>query len=120
MEGMMTMKYAVFTVMTPEWDLRETASNLAQLGYDGVEWRVQAVPGEPPTGTSVSYWGYNRATVDLKRVMELAPEIRRISEEAGLEVCSLTSYLQVGQIEEVEQVMRAAQIVGSPRIRVNV
>jgi len=38
------MKYAAFTVMTPEWDLQETARNLAQLGYDGVEWRVQTLP----------------------------------------------------------------------------
>jgi sugar phosphate isomerase/epimerase len=114
------MKYGVFTVMTPEWDLAEVAQNLAQLGYDGVEWRVQAVPDEIPAGTQVSYWGYNKATVDLNRVVELAPEVKRISEEAGLEICSMTSYLQVGQLEEVERVMQAAQIVGSPRIRVNV
>jgi len=113
------MKYAAFTVMTPEWDLQETVHHLAQLGYDGVEWRVQTVPDEIPVGTPISYWGYNRATVDLKRVVELATEVRRISEEAGLEICSLTSYLQAGQAEEVEQVMQAAKIMGCPRIRVN-
>ena len=113
------MKYAAFTVMTPEWDLQEAAHNLAQLGYDGVEWRVQKVPDDIPEGTPITYWGYNRATVDLKHVVELAPEVRSISEEAGLEICSLTSYLQVTQAEEVEQVMRAAQIMGCPRIRVN-
>ena len=114
------MKYSVFTVMTPDWGLQETAHNLAQLGYDGVEWRVQAVPDEIPEGTPVSYWGYNRATVDVKRVVELASRVRSISEEAGLEICSLTSYLQVDQLEEVQGVMRAAQIMGCPRIRVNV
>ena len=114
------MKYGIFTVMTPEWDLQETACNLAQLGYDGVEWRVQAVPDEIPEGTPVSYWGYNRATVDLKRVVELASQVRSISEEAGLEICSLASYLQVDQLEEVQRVMHAAQIMGCPRIRVNV
>lgn len=114
------MKYAVFTVMTPEWDLQEAVHNLARLGYDGVEWRVQAVPDEIPEGTPISYWGYNRATVDLKRIVELAPEVKSISEEAGLEICSLTSYLQVGQAEEVERVMRAARIMGCPRMRVNV
>ena len=114
------MKYAVFTVMTPEWDLEEVARSLAQLGYDGVEWRVQTVPDEIPAGTPISYWGYNKATVDLKQVVELAPEVKRISEEAGLEICSLTTYLQVEQAEEVERMMQAAQMVGSPRIRVNV
>ncbi|MEA3345523.1 MAG: sugar phosphate isomerase/epimerase [Chloroflexota bacterium] len=114
------MKYAVFTVMVPEWDLEEAARNLAQLGYDGVEWRVQRVPDEIPEGTPISYWGYNRATVDLKRVVELAPQVKQISEEAGLEICSLTSYLQVAQAEEIERVMQAAQIMGCPRMRVNV
>lgn len=114
------MKYAAFTVMTPDWGLEEATRNLAQLGYDGVEWRVQVVPEEISAGTPVSYWGYNKATVDLKRVVELAPEVKRISEEAGLEVCSLTSYLQVSQAEEIERVMQAAQIIGCPRIRVQV
>jgi len=114
------MKYAVFTVMTPEWDLQETAHNLSQLGYDGVEWRVQVVPEAIPPGTPISYWGYNKATVDLNHVVELAPEIKQLCQEAGLEICSLTSYLQVSQTEEIEQVMQAAQIAGSPRIRVNV
>jgi len=114
------MKYAAFTVMTPDWGLEEAARNLAQLGYDGVEWRVQVVPEEIPAGTPVSYWGYNKATVDLKRVVELAPEVKRISEGAGLKICSLTSYLQVSQAEEIEKVMRAAQIMGCPRIRVQV
>jgi len=113
------MKYAAFTVMTLEWDLQEAAHNLAQLGYDGVEWRVQTMRDEVPAGTLISYWGYNRATVDLKRVVELAPEVKRVSEGPGLEICSLASYLQVSQAEEIERVMRAAQIMSCPRIRVN-
>jgi len=114
------MKYAVFTVMTPEWDPCQVAQNLCELGYDGVEWRVQTVPEDIPAGTPVSYWGYNKATVDIKQVVELAPEVQRISQQAGLEICSLTSYLEVGQTEGVERVMRAARMVGSPRVRVNV
>jgi sugar phosphate isomerase/epimerase len=114
-----TMRYGVFTVMTPEWGLQEVAENLAQLGYDGIEWRVQAVDREIPADAPVSYWGHNRATVDLAQVVDLAPELKRMTEHAGLLVCALTSYLQVAQVAEIEQVMRAAQIVGSPRIRVN-
>lgn len=34
------MKYGVFTVSMPEYDLEETAKILSELGYDGVEWRV--------------------------------------------------------------------------------
>ena len=35
------MKYAVFTVMIPDWDLAGTVQHLAALGYDGVNiWQV--------------------------------------------------------------------------------
>ena len=30
-----TRKYAVFTAMTPDWELAETAQQLVAVGYDG-------------------------------------------------------------------------------------
>jgi sugar phosphate isomerase/epimerase len=104
--------------MTPEWSLAEAASNLAELGYDGIEWRVQTLPRNLPQDAPFDYWGNNRSTVDLERVIELAPEIRRITEGAGLEFCSLATYLYAEQLDEIERVMRAAQIMGCPRMRV--
>ena len=54
------IKYSVFTVMTPEWTLPEAAQNLAALGYDGVEWRVETLPNDLPDDAPVSYWDNNK------------------------------------------------------------
>ena len=121
------MKYAVFTAMTPDWDLTETVQHLAELGYDGVEWRVT----DPTTNEAIRqripkemlkqarFWLDNKATVDPARLAELAPELKRLTEEAGLETCSLATYFGVHQYAEIEQVMQAAQVMDCPRIRVN-
>ncbi len=34
------MKVSVFTVIMQEFDRPEVVKHLAELGYDGVEWRV--------------------------------------------------------------------------------
>ena len=105
------MKYAVFTVMTPDWDLTETVQHLAALGYDGVEWRVTE-PANPAIRKRMPermrrqarYWLDNRATVDPARLAELAPELKRLTEGAGLAFCSLATYLPVHQVDEIERV----------------
>jgi sugar phosphate isomerase/epimerase len=61
----------------------------------------------------------NKATVDPARLVELAPELRRLTEEAGLECCSLATYVGVHQLEAIERAMQAAQAMDCPRIRVN-
>jgi sugar phosphate isomerase/epimerase len=113
--------------MIPEWDLAEAARNLSDLGYDGVEWRVATLPTEEMRRRFPSdmvrdarWWLDNKATVDFDRVIELAPEVRRITEDAGLAVCSLGTYHTADQLDEIEREMQAAQIMGCPRIRVNV
>lgn len=109
------MKYSVFTVMMPEFDLEGTAQTLRDLGFDGVEWRVGkiAMSHEKP-----SYWGYNRSTVDLATIEESASAVKLIAEKNGLEINCLATYLGVGQIEEISGVMRAARTMSCPFVRV--
>lgn len=113
------MKFAVFTVMTPEWDLATAARRIAAAGYDGIEWRVQRVDparsSEPP-----SFWGNNRATVPVDRIEEEAERVRQITEAAGLELAPLASYLNIAELDQVRTVFRAAQRMGAPAVRVNV
>nr|MCA8838051.1 sugar phosphate isomerase/epimerase [Pseudomonadota bacterium] len=120
------MKYAVFTVMTPDWDLAETVQHLAALGYDGVEWRIneptndairQRIPEE--MHKHARYWLDNKATVDPAQLAELAPKLKQMTDEAGLECCSLGAYLNVHELGKIEQYMRAAQVMGCTRMRVN-
>lgn len=110
------MKYSVFTVMMPEYNPDETAMILGDMGFDGVEWRIEKVVEkghEKP-----SYWGYNRSTVDLATIVENAPKVKLLAERSGLEISCLATYLGVGQVEEVRRVMKAAGAMGCPYVRV--
>jgi len=112
------MKFAVFTVMTPEWDLPTAARKIADTGYDGIEWRVQWVDparaGGPP-----SFWGNNRATVPVDRIEEEAEQVRQITVAAGLALAPLASYLNIAELDRIKAVFRAAQRMGAPAVRVN-
>lgn len=117
------MKFSVFTVGTPDYTLEETVIKLKEYGYDGVEWRVtKALKGEPevlpPKGQW--YWGYNKSTVDIDSIVEDAENIKAICQKHGIEICALATYLQPGEKEKVEDVLKAAVIMGCPKIRVNV
>jgi sugar phosphate isomerase/epimerase len=110
------MKFSVFTVMMPEFTPEETAKVLGDLGYDGVEWRVEKVverANEKP-----SYWGHNRSTVNLATIVKKASETRLLAESNGLEISCLATYLGVEQKEEIGRAMRAAKVMNCPYVRV--
>ena len=86
------MKFSVFTASTPDWTPVEAARNLAEQGWDGVEWRVtDQAPADPP-----GFWAGNRATWPLTGLEESLPEIGRVTKEAGLEFSGLGAYVKVG------------------------
>ena len=113
----MPFQYAAFTVMTPEYGIEEVAALLKRLGYDGVEWRVHTVPGAACPRTDS--WRCNRATVGIDTIVEKAKEIRKISEDHGLEIMSLGTYLSYKLIEDIQRCMEAARIMGCGSIRVS-
>jgi len=114
----MGFKYCVFTVMTPDLGLEETASTLRSLGYEGVEWRVSKIPKESPA--TVDFWRGNRATVDASKVLEKAPEVKALSDRYGLAIPALGIYVAAKELEEVRRSMEAARIMGCSQIRVGV
>ena len=114
------MKYGVFSVCTPEYTPEETLKLLKELGYDGVEWRVTNIPKEVPKDIPYGrrYWADNKATIDIETVEEQAPHLAALAKEYGLETLALASYLDPSQYDKVESVLRAAVIMGAPKIRV--
>ena len=80
------MKYAVFTVMMPEFTTEESIALLAELGYNGAEFRVTVKQGDED---NPGYWSGNRCTVDESTFLETAPRLREACDKAGLEVPSL-------------------------------
>jgi sugar phosphate isomerase/epimerase len=113
----MPLKYAAFTVMMPQYTPDEAAMLLRKLGYDGIEWRVHSVPSEFPA--KPDFWRSNRATIDLDTILAKADSIRRMTEDAGLEIIGLGTYLSYRLLDDVERCMEAANIMGAGSIRVS-
>lgn len=111
------MKFAVFTVMLPEYKPEETVALLKKHGYDGVEWRVTAID-RSRLEEKPSFWGNNLCTVDVDSTDEQLARLRRLTDEAGLGVPNLGCYLKVGDLAAVERDMQIAQKLGSPSIRI--
>ena len=109
------MKVGVFTVGLPDMTPEEAVRELRDAGYDGVEWRVTRVP-EEARGEEFSFWGNNLCT--LAPTEEEAHRARRISEEAGLEIAGLGTYVAVGDLEAADEAMRFAVTAGASQIRV--
>lgn len=114
------MKFGVFSVSMPEYGIEETVKLLAELGYDGVEWRVQTLPKEKPAEIPFEnrYWVYNKSTLDIATLSDTVSDVKALCDRYGIEIIGLTTYLQPNQPEEVEKVLKAARKIGCRQIRV--
>ncbi|WP_438445165.1 sugar phosphate isomerase/epimerase family protein [Gorillibacterium sp. sgz5001074] len=113
------MKLSVFTVVTPDLTPEELVAEAQAAGLDGIEWRYKEVPEDAKTEVP-SFWRNNRCSIDPRSTDEELERFRRITAEHGLELLTVTPYLNVDEMEATEQVFRAAQKVGARMIRVGV
>jgi sugar phosphate isomerase/epimerase len=98
------MKLSVFTVMIGgEYDLESAAQLVAKSGYDGIEWRVHADFHVPVEG-----------------IEEQAEHVAKVARDAGLEIAALAPYIRASEPDQVESLMRGAQRMGAPRMRVGI
>ena len=114
----MPLKHSVFTVMMPDYDLKQTVVLLKGLGFDGVEWRVHNVPSKFPK--TADFWRSNKSTVDVETILDEACEVRRMADDHGLEIIALGTYLSYKMIDDIERCMEAAKVMGAASIRVGV
>jgi sugar phosphate isomerase/epimerase len=107
------MMFSVFTASTPDWTPAEAVQNLAEQGWDGVEWRItDQAPADPP-----GFWAGNRATWTLTGLEESLPAIKRVTEGAGLEFSGIGAYVKVGDRPDVVRVLTATAALGAGRVR---
>lgn len=111
------MKFAVFSVSTPTYAPVELAATLKEIGYDGIEWRVI---DENPDAKAPSFWDGNKASLPVKDFDTKAAEYKAITDEAGLAVPALGTYVKCDDPETVELLMKGAAAMGVPKIRVGV
>ena len=115
------MKIAVFTVGTPDLTVETLPGQLKHYGYNGVEWRVAERPAaapQPLPDRSQWYWTYNQATLNLAAIEAEAQHAKELCDGVGLEIVCLSTYLTPDKLDEIERVMRAAQAIHCPKMRV--
>jgi sugar phosphate isomerase/epimerase len=111
------MKYAVFSVSTPTLTPEIAVERLSALGYDGIEWRV--IDQEPSTGPA-TFWANNQATIPLSTLTEDAPRWKKLTEDAGLKVPGLGTYVTCDDTSGVDRAMQGAVAIGAPQLRISV
>lgn len=110
------MKFAAFTVSTPEYTPDEILPLLQRLGFDGVEWRVTDQEASPD-GTP-GFWRGNRCTLPQSTFVDDAPRIRALTEASGLAVTNVGGYALCDDLAGVETVFRGSALLGAPSARV--
>lgn len=113
------MKLSVFTVATPDLTPEELVQSAQEAGLNGVEWRYKEVPGDT-AGEAPSFWRNNLCSIDPGLGEKQILRFKNITEAAGLEMVSVTPYLNSLDLEETERVFQAARLLGAKMIRVGV
>ena len=81
------MKLSLTSVMLPRWDLKTTFQKLGEHGYEGIELRCRY--NDP--NAELSYWGRHLTDVSPDNILDKAAQIRDLSNETGVRVCTLAS-----------------------------
>ncbi|NPV08318.1 MAG: sugar phosphate isomerase/epimerase [Anaerolineae bacterium] len=95
------MRISVFTVVMGEYSPEGVAEELSTLGYDAVEWRVHPDFHVHPDAISAK-----------------SSYLRSLTQQAGLEVSCLGTYVRASQAEQLDRCCRAAAEMDCPRIRI--
>ncbi|MWV47284.1 TIM barrel protein [Paenibacillus sp. HJL G12] len=111
------MKLSVFTVVTPDLTPEELVKSAKEAGLDGVEWRFKEVPASV-AADKPSFWGKNICSIDPSLSEPEMLKFKQITEGAGLEVVSVTPYLNDLNLDATEHVFHTARLLGAKMIRV--
>jgi len=113
----MLVKFAVFTVSVPDYTPEEAVAKIREFGYDGVEWRVI---DQDPAHAGGGFWSANKATIPFTNIETEAPQVRKMTEDAGLEMPSIGTYVMCDDLEQTDLAMRGANALGVPKLRIRV
>ena len=121
------MKYSVYTVSMPEYNLEECVALIKEMGYDAVEWRVDSTGGNSAMMAyfknlteeqkyGARYWIDNHATLEIADIKNECLKVKALCDEAGIEICNLATTLR-GDAATMEAVLEAAAAIGCKTVR---
>jgi sugar phosphate isomerase/epimerase len=113
------MKLSIFTAATPELNPEELAAAARKAGIQGIEWRYKET-SEDVTHELPSFWGNNLSTISPSGGETELNRFKQATAHHGLTTLSVTPYLQAGDLESTEQVLKAANYLGAKYIRLGI
>jgi len=109
------MKFGIFTVSIPEYEPEKALEVAAEIGYDGLEWRIVKDDGER---SKPSFWSGNRSSMTAEELIAKAPALKAKASSLGVEMPSLGTYIDCHNLEAVEISMKAASALGAKSLRI--
>lgn len=104
------MKLGVYSLITPDYTIEESAELVAEIGYEGIEWTVDY---EKAVWDGVSKWH-----ISTDNLEETARAAREASEKNGLTIAGLGTRCDCFDEDCIRRNMEAAKLVGAPAMRV--
>jgi sugar phosphate isomerase/epimerase len=109
------MKLGVFTVSMPDYDPMQALAKLAELGYDGVEWRVCQDSGDK---SKPSFWSGNRTSMTAAELSRNADSLKAKVKALGLEMPGVGAYIDARDPKAVEEHLAATAAIGARNVRI--
>ncbi len=104
------MKLGVYSLITPDYTIEESAELVAEMGYEGIEWTVDY---QNAVWDGKSKW--HISTDDLEGTTRRA---REAAEKNGLTIAGLGTGGDCFDEKRIALNMKVANLVGAPAIRV--
>jgi len=104
------MKLGVYSIVLPDYRRDDAAAKIAEVGYTGVEWTVGY---EDRVFNSGEQWH-----VSLEHLEEDAPRALEVAQRHGLDIPSLGTSSDTGDLAKIERLMKAAVAMGAPMLRI--
>jgi len=110
------VRVSATTVMLPDYDMRQTAELLAELGFDGAEWRCRHIP-QAQRDQPYSPWGNVKNDFSPDNIAQRGEELKAVSDEFGLQVVTLATNMAASDLEEVRKVAQGCAKWDIPMFR---
>lgn len=104
------MKLGVYSIVLPDYKREDAAKLVSEIGYTGIEWTVGYKDNVFDSGEE---WH-----VSMTNVEDDAPRAKEVADEYGLTIPSLGTSSPTDDVARIERIMRAAQVMGAPMLRI--
>ncbi len=104
------MRLGVYSLVTPDYTVEETAELVAEIGYEGIEWTVDYA--------NAVWDGTSKWHISTDNLEESARAAREAAQSHGLTIVGLGTGGDCFETETIRRNMEAAKLVGAPAIRV--